>query len=179
MADLFQRIGFKGWLVLFDEGESISQNPISSRSKSYELLDRIFYPKNISRGFYPVFAFTPDFFALLEDEPYDRVKKKKKGQNETDPDVPYFKKDYGKAWEKIDIHTLHDLSSKEWKILIHRLIKIHAGAYSWKPDMGLMEKEMIKQLSGLKGVEARLKLKFLVNHLDLEQQHQFMTCLAN
>ncbi len=174
MANLFQKIGFKGWLVLFDEGESIVQTRITSRSKSYELLNRIFRPETSPRGFYPVFAFTPDFFALVKDEDYDRVKIKKTSHNGTSPAIPYFTQNYSRAWEKLHIHTLDDLLSKEWNILIHKLIQVHARAYSWSPFAGVMEKEIIQQLSGLKGVEARLKLKFLVNHLDLEQQHQVM-----
>ena len=172
MANLFQKIGFKGWLVLFDEGESIVQNRITSRSKSYALLNRIFRPETSPQGFYPVFAFTPDFFALVEDEDYDRVKIKKTGHNGTSPAIPYFTQNYSRAWENLHIHTLDDLCSKEWNILIHKLIPVHARAYSWSPSAGVMEEEMIQQLSGLTGVEARLKLKFLVNHLDLEQQHQ-------
>lgn len=176
MGNLFRKIGFKGWLVLFDEGESIVQNRITSRSKSYEILNRIFYPETSPRGFYPVFAFTPDFFAHLEEEAYDRVKIKKNAINGTHPPIPYFKQNYSRAWEQLHIHTLHDLSSKEWKALIHKLIQVHANAYFWTPSADVIEKEMIQQLSGLTGIEARLKLKFLVNHLDLEQQHQVMEC---
>lgn len=59
MSTLFQRIGFKGWLLLFDEGESIAQPRITSRSKSYELLNQIFYPETAPLGFYPVFCVYP------------------------------------------------------------------------------------------------------------------------
>ncbi len=175
MAKLFQKIGFKGWLVLFDEGESIIQARITSRSKSYDLLNKVFYPKTTPHGFYPVFAFTNDFFTCLSDEAYDRVKIKKNGNNETPPiETPYFSMDYSKAWENINIHTLHDISSKEWETLINKLIAVHAGAYKWEPPAALMQSQMNLALSKLSGVEARLRLKFLVNHLDLAQQSQVM-----
>ncbi|WP_232367112.1 BREX system ATP-binding domain-containing protein [Desulfocicer vacuolatum] len=58
LAALFRNLGFKGWVILFDEGESICQTRITSRSKSYELLHNIFCPENALGGFYPVFAFT-------------------------------------------------------------------------------------------------------------------------
>jgi len=181
MSTLFQKIGFKGWLVLFDEGESIVQSSITCRSKSYEILNRIFCPETASRGFYPVFAFTPDFFACLEDEEYDRVRIKKNVKAGTEPPVPtpYFKENYSRAWENIHIHTLQDLSLKEWETLIHKLIKLHAAAYSWNPSFDSMEEEMNQKLSGLKGFEARLKLKALVNHLDIEQQHQVIGSFLN
>ncbi|WDN87330.1 hypothetical protein BuS5_00298 [Desulfosarcina sp. BuS5] len=175
MAQLFRKIGFKGWLVLFDEGESIVQTRITSRSKSYDFLNKIFYPKTTSHGFYPVFAFTNDFFTYIADEAYDRVRIKKNGKNETSPiPIPYFNTNYSKAWENINIHTLHDLSAKEWKILINKLIAVHAGAYKWEPPAALMQSQMNLALSKLSGVEARLKLKFLVNHLDLVQQSRII-----
>ena len=45
MADLFKQMGYKGWVVLFDEGESIAQTRITSRSKSYQYLHRIFFER--------------------------------------------------------------------------------------------------------------------------------------
>jgi len=175
MAKLFRKIGFKGWLVLFDEGESIIQTRITSRSKSYKLLNKIFCPETKPSGFYPVFAFTNDFFTCLSDEPYDRVRIKKNGRNGTPPiAIPYFNRNYSRAWENINIHTLHDLSSKEWEMLINKLIAVHAGAYKWEPPAALMQSQMNLALSRLPGVEARLKLKSLVNHLDLAQQSRVM-----
>ena len=171
MAELFRNIGFKGWLVLFDEGESIIQTRITSRSKSYDFLNKIFYPETPAYGFYPVFAFTNDFFTCLADEAYDRVMIKKNGKNGDPPiEIPYFNINYSKEWENINIYTLHDISSKEWKTLIDKLILIHAGVYKWDPPAALMQSEMRLALSKLSGVEARLRLKFLVNHLDLAQQ---------
>jgi len=172
MAELFRKIGFKGWIVLFDEGESIAQTRITSRSKSYKLLNKIFCPKTKTCGFYPVFAFTNDFFTSLADEAYDRVRITKNGKNGTPPtEIPYFNKNYSRAWANINIHKLHDFSSKEWGTLINKLIHVHAGAYKWEPSAALMQREMNLELSRLSGVESRLKLKFLVNYLDLEQQN--------
>lgn len=175
MAKLFQKIGFKGWILLFDEGESIIQTRITCRSISYKLLNKIFYPETKTMGFYPVFAFTNDFFTYLADEAYDRVKIKKNAKNGNSPmEIPYFSKNYSKAWENINIHNLHDLSSKEWEALVNKLIFVHGAAYGWKPPVALMQSQMNLALSGLPGVEVRLKLKSLVNHLDLEQQSQVM-----
>jgi len=163
MAELFRIIGFKGWVVLFDEGESIVQTRITSRSKSYRLLDRIFCPEEPLKGFYPVFAFTHDFFTRVADEPYDRLKPKK--------DKPYFDKNYSTAWQEIHVHNLNHLSSKEWKSLIHKLVQVHARAYQWQPPVDVMAKKLNLELSKYNGAEPRLKLKLLVNRLDLAQQH--------
>lgn len=175
MAELFRRIGFKGWVLLFDEGESIVQTRITCRRKSYRLLDKFFSPGSASPGFYPVFAFTDDFFARLEQEDYDRVKIMAAAEDgsETRHEVPYFEKNYSRAWEDINIHRLQDLSAEEWKTLIIKLIFLHGRAYGWQPPEDLMQEEMACEVLKFEGVEARLKLKMLVNHLDLEHQEQY------
>ncbi len=172
LAELIKKMGFKGWIVLFDEGESITQTRITSRSQSYKLLNEIFYPKESACGFYPVIAFTNDFFDYIDNEEFDRVKiKKSRGNNTHTPvEIPYFHTDYSNAWKNINIHKLHALSSKEWEALITKLIEIHARAYKWKPSADLMQTQMENKLSGYPEIEARLKLKSLVNILDLEQQ---------
>lgn len=176
MAELFRKIGFKGWVILFDEGESITQARITSRSKSYKLLNKIFSTKNDAGGFYPVFAFTHDFFTQVADEDYDRVKIKTKINNsvQSQEEIPYFDKNYNAAWEKINIHNLQNLSSKEWKLLTKKLIFLHAGAYNWQPSATVLEKEMNRELSKYGSTEARLKLKLLVNHLDIVHQKQVL-----
>jgi hypothetical protein len=179
MAALFQGLGFKGWVILFDEGESIAQTRITSRSKSYELLHKMFCPDAGLGGFYPVFAFTHDFFSLVSQEAYDRTRIFKGGKNgSTHPlEIPLFKRDYHYAWKDITIHSLHDLASAEWKILIRKLIVLHARAYGWTPEVDLMQKKMVKILSRHAGAEPRLKLRLLVNHLDLEQQTEVVDSL--
>lgn len=185
LAALFQNLGFKGWVILFDEGESIGQTRITSRSKSYELLHRMFCPKTPSNGFYPVFAFTHDFFSLISQETYDRIRilKGRKNGSSLPLELPLFKRDYHMAWKDITMHTLHDLSAAEWKILIHKLIVLHARAYGWTPGapgmdvVDVMEKEMEKMLSRHAGAEPRLKLRLLVTHLDLEQQKEVVDAL--
>ncbi len=179
MAALFQNLGFKGWVILFDEGESITQTRITSRSKSYELLHKMFCPGMESGGFYPVFAFTHDFFNLVAQEPYDRTRILKRRKNGSAPplEIPLFKRDYHSAWKNITVHTLHDLSAPEWKILIQKLIVLHGRAYAWAPESGRLKPQMVKLLSSHAGAEPRLKLRLLVNHLDLAQQKEVLDTL--
>lgn len=174
MAKLIQRIGFKGWIVLFDEGESIIQTRITLRSKSYELLHKIFFPLTKTCGFYPVFAFTNDFFTYVTDEEYDRTKEQKNSNKSNPVEITYFRRNYSEIWKNITIHRLQDLSSQEWKILIIKLIKLHAAAYRWKPSVDIVQNQIKQKLSKHPGAQTRLKLKFLVNLLDLEQQKQIM-----
>lgn len=172
LGQLFKTMGFKGWMILFDEGESIGQTRITSRSKSYELLHKIFYPENTQAGLYPVFAFTHDFFTLVADEPYDRTRTIKKTLNNQQPpmELPLFFRNYHKAWKDINIYSLQELSTVEWQELTRKLLILHGRAYGWEPDSPSMFREMEQLLSRHGRAESRMKLRLLVNCLDLEQQ---------
>lgn len=186
---LFQNIGYRGWVVLFDEGESIVQNNIICRTKSYKLLDKIFYSKIKTEALFPVFAFTNEFFSRVEYEEYDRVKPQKRSQNQDKEQIPgkklnpgkenfyakanfYFDKNYHDEWKNIRKLKLHEFSSQDWETLIQRLIIMHGFAYKWKPFMELMEKKIKRTLSKDQTAETRLKFKLIVNTLDMEQQSQ-------
>jgi hypothetical protein len=176
MARLFQNIGYSGWVVLFDEGESIIQNNIISRAKSYKLLDKILYPKIKTDALFPVFAFTNDFFSKVEYEEYHRLrppkrcKDKKQDKKKVERKDFYFDKNYHNEWKNIQKLTLHDLASQEWETLIQRLVIIHGLAYGWRPSMDLMINKIKKECLKYKSDETRLTLKLIVNTLDMEQQ---------
>lgn len=174
LAGLFKEMGYGGWVLLFDEGESIGQTRITSRSKSYDILHEIFCPDGPAPGFYPVFAFTHDFFTLVESEPWDRTRKPGGRRKPDQPieEIPCFVHNYHKAWKRINIHSLQDLSPDEWERLTAKLKILHGRAYGWEPDAEKPAHEMRQILSRNKGAESRMKLRLLVNQLDLEQQKE-------
>jgi hypothetical protein len=168
LARLFQRMGFKGWVVLFDEGESIVQTRITSRSKSYQILHRMFVSDPPVSGFYPVFAFTDDFFMKIQEEDYDQVRIRK------EVEIPCFDQNYAEAWRDLTVYRLHDLTLNEWKDLSEKLIVLHARAYGWQPPETRTREELAGRLSETRDQEARLKLKALVDQLDLIHQEQIL-----
>ncbi len=168
LARLFQQMGFKGWVLLFDEGESIVQTRITSRSKSYRILQKTFVPDAPVFGFYPVFAFTDDFFMKVREEDYEQVGIR----NEVE--VRYFDQNYAESWRDLTVYRLHDLTLKEWKELSEKLIVLHARAYGWQPPEIGTRQEMADRLSKTRRQEARLKLKALVDQLDLIHQEQVL-----
>lgn len=168
LAQLFQKMGFSGWVLLFDEGESIVQSPVFSRSKSYRILNRIFVSEKPMPGFYPIFAFTDDFFLKVEEEDYERVRVR----NEIE--IPYFDQNYAKAWRNLTIYRLHDLSHKEWKHLSEKLMFLHAKAYAWQPSETGVYDKMTNKLKETGDQEARFKLKALVEQLDIVHQKRVL-----
>lgn len=170
LPDLFRRMGYRGWVLLFDEGESIAQMNVSARSKSYRLLDRLLRPESGSAPsfLYPVFAFTDDFFQRVRDEDYDRVLVRR------DTEVSVFDRNYAEEWQNLNVYRLHDLSRGEWEELSRKLVQLHAKAYSWQPSLSSMLKEMADRLDAMSGQETRLKLKALVDCLDLSHQKEIL-----
>lgn len=168
LSRLFRQMGFKGWVLLFDEGEAIIQTRINSRSRSYEILQQMFVPETPVPGFYPVFAFTDDFFMQVQAEEYDRVGLWR-GE-----EMSYFEQNYDLAWRNLVVHRLQDISSKEWINLSTRLMLLHARAYGWDPPKRAYQEMTRRRLSETKGQEARLKIKALVDQLDLVHQEEIL-----
>lgn len=168
LAQLFRKMGYRGWVLLFDEGESIAQMRITSRSRSYRMLDRMLCPEISVRSLYPVFAFTDDFFQRVEEEEYDRVRVR------GDLEISYFEKNYADAWKDLTLYRLQDLSQREWDDLAEKLMRLHTKAYRWGPPEERVRREMAERLSAMQGQETRYRLKALVDQLDLVHQERIL-----
>jgi hypothetical protein len=166
LGRLFVQMGFRGWVLLFDEGESMGQTRVSCRSRSFQTLDRLLFPETDVRGLFPVFAFTGDFFQQVEEEDYGRLKPR--------DETPYFAVNYAEAWEKVQRYDLQDLSSQEWKGLGDKLIDLHARAYGWKPAEEEVRRALAGRLAATRGQETRYRLKGLVDELDLARQEELL-----
>ncbi len=168
LTSLFRQTGFKGWAVFFDEGESLVQTRISSRVRNYQILDQIFFPEPTVPGFYPIIAFTDDFFMHIQQEDFSRIRIRKGAE------VPCFEKNYAQAWHDLKVHRLQELSSKDWKDLSEKLIVLHGAAYGWKPFETEIRNELAERLLETRQQETRLKIKALLDQLDLMQQGQVL-----
>lgn len=164
LAGLFRRMGYRGWVLLFDEGEAIAQVPVSMRRKSYRLLHQLLLPETPAPGLYPIFAFTDDFFQRVAEEDYDRVQ----GEDQT----PYFERNYATAWRNLTRYALEDLSRKDWDLLSGKLMHLHARAYRWHPPAAEAHRALQARLAERPGRETRYQLKALVDELDLLHQAQ-------
>ncbi len=77
-------------------------------------------------------------------------------------------------WQHLNVHHLHDLVAEDWQNIITRLTDLHARAYNWKPPVEEIRGRMAKFLKETVEREARLKIKGLVEHLDIGQQEVVM-----
>ncbi|MGH8065754.1 MAG: BREX system ATP-binding domain-containing protein [Candidatus Entotheonellia bacterium] len=155
LPQLFHRMGYPGWVLLFDEGEAIAQVRRSMRARSYRILHRLLCPDSPHPGLYPVFAFTPDFFHRLQEEDYH---------------LPDFDRDYAQAWRQLSAYQLRSLSRTAWQDLCDTLIALHAAAYGWHADREDLLPLLTAHLSTLPLQDPRSTFKALVDELD--QVHQ-------
>ncbi len=158
LPQLFRTMGYRGWVLLFDEGEAIIQVPRPIRARSYRLLHHLLCPESPSPGLYPVFAFTPDFFQRLHEEDYD---------------WPSFERNYAQAWRDLAVYHLRGLSLAAWQNLCGTLIVLHAAAYGWHADQEHLLPLLTTRLATLPLHDPRATLKALVDELDQVQQHTF------
>ena len=158
LPQLFRRMGYRGWVLLADEGEAISQVRRPQRASGYRILHRLLCPNSPLPGFYPVFAFTPDFFQHLQEEDYS---------------LPEFDRDYTQAWRQLSLYQLPSLSPAVWRDLCETLIALHAAAYGWSADREHLLPLLMAGLSTLPLQEPRSTFKALVDELDHVHQQEW------
>ena len=158
LAQLFRRLGYKGWVLLCDEAEAIAQVRRPARARGYRLLHRLLCPDGPQPGLYPVFAFTPDFFQRLQQEDFSD---------------PLFDRDYAQAWRHLSTYHLRGLSAAAWQEICGALIALHAAAYCWPAEPAHLMPVLSARLQTLRLQEPRFVLKALVDELDQVQQQAF------
>jgi hypothetical protein len=164
LPQLLCRMGYKGWVLLFDEAEAMVQVRTPLRAHSYRVLHRLLYPPVPQPRYYPVFACTPDFFQQLNAEDYGLV---------------YFDRDYAAAWKELSVYQLHGLSLAAWHEICARLITLHALAYGWSADHALLLPQLTARFPTLPLQDTRATLKALVDELDYAQQQEFFARLTS
>jgi bacteriophage exclusion system BrxC/D-like protein len=155
LPQLLRRLGYRGWVVLFDEAEAISQVRRPMRARNYRILHHLLCPDAPHQGLCPVFAFTPDFFQRLQEEDYG---------------LPEFERNYAQAWHQLSMYQLRSLSLADWRELCHLLIAVHAAAYGWHAEREQLLPQLAALLPTLPLDDPRSTFKALVDELD--QVHQ-------
>jgi BREX system ATP-binding protein BrxC/D len=158
LPQLFRYMGYRGWVLLFDEGEAITQVRRPQRAHSYRILHRLLCPNPPSPGFYPVFAFTPDFFQRLQEEDYD---------------LPEFSSNYAEAWRQLSIYQVRNLSQTDWLALCDPLVAVHEAAYGWHADRERLLPLLTASHLSLSLQDPRSTFKALVDELDQVHQQEW------
>lgn len=164
VAQLLRQMGYKGWILLFDEAEAIMQVRSNLRARAYRNLDGFLSPALTPSAVYPVFAFTPDFFQKIREEDYD---------------LPYFDENYATAWRDLSVYSLRGLSRATWEELSGTLIALHTEAYHWSADREQLLPLLHSRLNALPLQDTRVTLKGLIDELDQVQQEAFFASMTD
>ena len=138
VAELLKTMGYAGWVVLFDEAESIAQLRSNHRPLSYEAL--AWWCGGSSEGLIPVFAATKDLFEVMEAD--------------------------GVEVEDLRCVEVGVLDESDWALLEGVLLVLHQQVYDWSGGEEVREALDARQAL-TRGFETRLRLKALVDELDL------------
>ncbi len=162
-AQLMRKMGYSGLVLLFDEGESITQGSIIARSKAYEIFYRLLNIQGQNLPLYVILAFTDDFFFKVNEEDFNRTRVKK-GKEEL-----YFQRNYLEEWKDLKTYRIPLPSKKHWQEISTKLIECHFAAYQWN----MQPTDLLNVMSDQywqDGLDMRITLKSMVEALDIVHQ---------
>ena len=134
MSHLFLLLGYKGWVMLFDEAELIGKLGKKARLKAYNNMSRFLFPRGGLESVFSIFAFNSSFteevvegkheFANLEELLIDAESRKsiKKALNTI-----------------IGAEFLLPLTQNEILAVLGKVQEFHSRAYSWSPPIDIQE----------------------------------------
>ena len=163
MSYLFERLGYAGWVILFDECELMKKASLksSSRGKAYCNIHSFLHPDSRMHRVYSFFAFTDSYVRETIDDG-NEYQLMEKACPDTYGTVKSVLKEITKA------HELKAITDAEIDSILASIIGLHAMAYDWRPKVETSElKEKIRNA----GFLLRTKLRSAIEYLD--QMYQY------
>ena len=157
LSHLFLRLGYAGWVILFDESELIGRYGKKARQKTYLAMDHFLDPSESLKGVFSLFAFSSSFTADVIEQ---------KGEYETA--IESFPDDAEVIHKTLDAivqaKQLEPLSTKEIHRILEGIITFHARAYDWNPMID--PKLLIRKIEESGGYLLRSKIRSAIEYLD-------------
>lgn len=156
LSHLFKKLGYKGWVILFDESELVGRLGKKTRLKAYENMAKFLFPAKQLESTFSMFAFTSSYVE-------DVIESKKEFQNlaEVYPDDEEPIKSVMEAI--VDAPQLDPLSEKEICEVLEKIVFFHGKAYDWQPQVNL---ERMFSTVDRGGYLLRSKIRSAIEYLD-------------
>jgi hypothetical protein len=159
----FRRVGYSGWVILFDEAELIGKLGPLSRGRAYAHMARFLNldNQNVLLNTYTIFALAGSFYGdILFGREEPKIIPEKliaKGRHEEAEKARQTLRYI--AEESLDLVSLeeHDV-----RVILEKVVHFHGTAYSWHPHIDL---EQI--LLSTKGNRLRTRIRYTIETLDL------------
>lgn len=129
MSTLFRRIGYGGWVILFDEAELIGRLGKKARAKSYNVMQAFLQPTSQLEGVFSMFAFSASF----TDDVIDRRHEFENVEACFADDPAALKAAKATLQSIINSPELVSLTRAEILQIIGSIQEFHGMAYGWTP----------------------------------------------
>ena len=161
LSHLFVKLGYNGWVILFDETELIGRLGKKTRLKAYKNMAEFLFPNERLESTYTMFALGASYAE-------DVIESK----HEFDTLAEVYPEDMEPMKSVleaiINAEQLKPLTKEEIDEILEKLQAFHGRAYGWEPEVSLEEMAKATQ-SG--GYLLRTKIRAAIEYLD--QMYQY------
>jgi len=131
MSTLFRKVGYSGWVILFDEAELIGRLGKKARAKSYRGMQQFLQPLGLMESVFSLFAFSTSFTE-------DVIDKKHEFENAEEifgEDAGALKAVKATLNAVINAPELASLTREEILRVFESIQDFHGRAYDWHPRL--------------------------------------------
>ena len=161
MSDLFENLGYNGWVILFDEGELIGRLGKKTRMKAYDAMANFLMPSDSLRSVLTLFAFTASYTEDVIEAKHDYEALAELHPNQEEPIRTVLN-------QIVHSYQLVPLTSEEIHSVINKIIDFHMKAYGWQINA---DRSFIITKAEKSGALLRTKLRTAIELLDQLYQY--------
>ncbi len=162
LSHLFLLLGYKGWIILFDETELMGRLGKKTRLKAYQNMARFLFPQKQLESTYSLFAISASYGedVIEAKHEYESVK-----EVCSEEDAKPLLEVLGAIR---NAPQLAPLTTEEINEVLIKLIKFHGRAYNWEPKVTVAQ--MMKTIDN-GGHLLRTKIRSSIEYLDQLYQY--------
>ena len=131
MSSLFRRIGYTGWVILFDEAELVGRLGKKARAKAYRAMQSFLRPSMELEAVFSLFAFSASF----TEEVIDKKHEFENAEEIFSEDPVSIKAAKATLNDVINSPELVPLSKAEVLRVLESIQMFHGMAYDWDPQV--------------------------------------------
>jgi hypothetical protein len=162
LSRLFSLLGYKGWVLLFDEAELIGRLGKKTRMKAYNNMSHFLFPQKKMHSTYSMFAISASYNE-------DVIEGKHEMETLRELDSEEDGKPINQVLESISqAPQLAPLTNNEIHEVLLKLIHFHSKAYDWKPEVDV---KIIQKTTDTGGYLLRTKIRSAIEYLDQLYQY--------
>ena len=164
MSHLFRRLGYDGWIILFDEAELIGRFSKKARLKSYVQIQQFLSPSRKLEGVFSLFAMSSSYTEDVIDK-----RNELENLNQVFADDEESRSSAERTIQAIlKAPELAPLTRAEIGEVLLRVQHFHGLAYDWTPAVS---EETLYQATQAGGYLLRTKIRIAIEFLDQLYQY--------